>query len=84
MAGDGGGFKEFVVDFVCDERVGETAEILFEGGGDGVDVEVRVGDVKVLLGRCFEAVFDGLDLAGTTGFAVNAFYVHTCTKCQKV
>ncbi len=28
-AGDGGGFEEFVIDFVGDQWVGEAAEVLF-------------------------------------------------------
>lgn len=77
-AGDGGCFEEFVVDFVGDERVRQAAEVLLQRGRDGVDVEVGVGNVKVLLGRGFEAVFEYLDLAGTAGFAVDAFDVHSC------
>ena len=71
-----GGVEEAVVDFVGDERGGEAAEELFEGRGDGVDVEVRVGDVEVVVP--FEAFADELDLGVAAGFAVDAFDVHAC------
>lgn len=73
----GGGVEEFVVDGVRDERGGEPAEVLFQGGGDSADVEIGVGDVKVVI--LFEAFFDHLDLRIAAGFAVDAFQVHPCS-----
>lgn len=69
------GFEERVVDVVGDEWCGQFAEVLLEGAGDGVDVEVWVGDV-VAAGFLFEASLDGFYLAAAAGFAVDAFHVH--------
>lgn len=68
------GLEEFIVDFVGDKRCGKLPKVLFEGGGDGVDIEVRVRDVVVV--AAFKAFLDGLDLRVAAGFAVNAFDVH--------
>lgn len=77
--GDSGGFEKLVVDLVGDKRVGEAAKVLLQGGRDGVDVYVGIGNVDILLLDCgLEAVFDDLDLAGAAGFAVDAFYIHAC------
>ena len=67
--------QELVVDLVCDERCWKFAEILFKSGGDRVDVEIGVGDVEVV--AALEAFFDTLDQGIATGFAVNAFDVHS-------
>ncbi len=73
-AGRRHGGEEQVVNREGDEWCRQTAEVLFEGGGDGVDVEVRVGDVEVAV--ALEAFFDALDLGIAAGFAVDAFDVH--------
>ena len=75
-----GGVEQAVVDFVGDERAGEAAEVLFERGGDGVDVEVGVGDVEIV--GAFEAFFDLLDLRVTSGFSIDAFNVHAYERSQ--
>lgn len=76
FVGGAGGVEEFVVDDVCDERGGEFAEVLLEGRGDGGDVEVWVGDVEFVV--LFEPFFDALSLGRATGFAIDAFDIHTC------
>ena len=73
--------EELVVDGVGDKGGGQAADILFEGRGDGVDVEVRVGDVKVRGG--FEAFFDEEDLRVAAGFAVDALGIHSCCNGQR-
>lgn len=73
-AGGGHGGEEEVVDGEGDEGGGQAAEVLFEGGSDGVDVEVGVGDVEVAV--VLEALFDALNLGVAAGFAVDAFDVH--------
>ena len=76
VAGRGGSAgEEQVVDGVGDEGCGEFAEVLFQGGGHGVDVEFRIRDVEGG-GVGFEAFFDVLDLAIAAGFAVDAFVGH--------
>ena len=48
---------------------------MLQGAGDGVDVEVWVGDVVVA--RVFlEAGLDGFHLTAATGFAVDTFGIH--------
>ena len=76
--GGAGGVEEFVVDDVCNEWGGELAEVLFEGRGDGGDVEVGVGDVEFIV--LFESYFDDLGLGRAAGFAVDAFDVHAYVK----
>ena len=68
------GLEQLIVDVVGNERCGELSEVLLERGGDGVDVEVRVGDIKVV--TAFKAFFDSLNLGVTTRFAVDAFDIH--------
>jgi hypothetical protein len=46
--GDGGCFEEFVVDFVGDEWVGESAEVLFQGGGGSEMSKFCCGKVSKL------------------------------------
>lgn len=46
--GHAGGLEDLVVDLVCDEWIGEAAEVLLQTGGHGVDVEVFVREVEVL------------------------------------
>ena len=68
------GGEEEIVDGEGDEWSGETAEVLFKGGGDGIDVEIWVGDIEVV--GTFEAFFYALDLGVAAGFAVDAFNIH--------
>ena len=68
------GLEESIVDFVSDEWRGKLPKILFESGGNGVDIEVRVRDVEVV--AAFKAFFDSLDLGVPTRFAVDAFNIH--------
>lgn len=77
-----GRVEQAVVDFVGDEGCGKAAEVLFERGGDGVDVEIWVGDVEFI--AAFEAFSDVLDLRITSGLPVDAFNVHACERSQSV
>lgn len=69
------GLEEFIVDFVSDEWRRKLPKVLFESGGNGVDIEVGVRDVEVV--AAFKAFFDSLDLGVPTRFAVDAFDVHS-------
>ena len=73
-SGWGYGGEEEVIDGEGDEWGGETAEVLFEGGGDGINVEIWIGDVEVV--GTFEAFFYPLDLGVAAGFAVDTFDIH--------
>lgn len=75
-----GGVEQSVVDFVGDKGGGEAAKVLFESRGDGVNVEVGVGDVEVV--ATFEAFPDELDLRVASRFSVDAFNLHACERCQ--
>lgn len=79
VRGDGG-VEQAVVDFVGDEGCGKAAEVLLERGGDGVDVEIWVGDVEFI--AAFEAFSDVLDLRITSGFPIDAFNIHACERGQ--
>lgn len=68
------GFEEFVVNFISDQWRRKLPEVLFEGGGDGVNVEVGVRDVIVV--ATFKAFFDSLDLGIPAGLAVDALDIH--------
>lgn len=75
-----GGVEQAVVDFVGDEWCGKAAEVLFERGGDGVDVEIWVGDVEFV--AAFKAFPDVLNLRITSGLSVDAFNIHACEGSQ--
>ena len=68
-------FKKFVVDIIGDKGRWKLAKVLLERRCDGVDIEVRVGDVVVV--AAFEALFNSLYLGCAAGFAVDAFLIHT-------
>ena len=69
-----GGLEELVVDVVRDQWGWKFAEILLESAGDGVDIEIWIGNVEVVV--TFEAFFDHLDLRVASGLAINAFEIH--------
>ena len=68
------GLEKFIVDVVGDKWRGKLSEVLFEGGGDGVDIKIWIRDVIVV--AAFEAFFDDLDLGIAARFAVDAFDIH--------
>ena len=61
MIWDIGRVEELVIHFIRDEWHGKAAEILLEARGDGVDVQVRIREVKVI-GCSLEPILDYLDL----------------------
>jgi hypothetical protein len=42
-------FQELVIDSKCDQRYGQPAEVVLHGRGDGVNIQIGVGDVVLIV-----------------------------------
>jgi hypothetical protein len=67
-------FEELVIYSKRNQWHREPAEIVLHCRSDCMNIQVRIGDVVIIVG--LETTADLIDLRGSTALAVNAFDVH--------
>lgn len=69
--------QKLIVDLIRDQWGRESTEILLQKGGDSINVEIWIRDIKVI--ASFEAFSYDLNLTVSAAFAIYAFHVHACS-----